>query len=113
MISIDSLDKIDLNMNKILIDCGLMYGIYEDGVMKATKFGILNMAFTFAILAFQTIRWFILIFFHEDSQVAIYLGEYGQYFGPKVVVDIVATIFFAYSTISVVLFFFISNEMLF
>ena len=34
----DSLDKIDLNINKILIDCGLMYGTYEDGLIKPTKF---------------------------------------------------------------------------
>ena len=95
----DSLDKIDLNINQILIDCGLMYGIYEDGVMKATKFGIFNMVFTFTILAIHAIKWWILIFFHEDSRIDIYLGEFLQYFGPKVAVDFTAIVVFIYSAI--------------
>ena len=109
----DSLDKVDLNINKILIDCGLMYGIYEDGVIKTTKFGILNMAFTFTILAINAIKWSILIFFNEDSQVDIYLGEFSQYFGPKVVADTAAIVIFGYSTILVVLFYLMSNRMMF
>ena len=109
----DFLDKIDLNINQILISCGLMYGIYENGVMKATKFGMLNMAFTFTVLAIHAIKWSILIFFHEDSQVAIYLGEFSQYFGPKVVDDIAGIIVFGYSAFSVVLFNLMSNKMLF
>ena len=113
MISMDFLDKIDLNINKILINCGLMYGIYEDGVMKATKFGMLNMAFTFIILVFHTIKWSILIFFHEDSQVAVYLAEFSHYFGPKVVVNVACIDDFGYSTILIVLFYLMSNKMLF
>ena len=109
----DFLDKIDLNINQILIDCGLMYGIYEDGVIKTTKFGMLNMAFTFTVLAIHAIKWSILIFFHEDSQIAIYLGEFLQYFGPKVVVDVVGIICFVYLTILVALFYLMSNRMLF
>ena len=112
MILMGSLDKIDLNINKILIDCGLMYGIYEDGVIKTTKFGILNMAFTFTILAINAIKCSVLIFFHEDSRVAIYLGEFFQYFGPKVVVDFAAFILLGHPTILVVLFYLMSKKML-
>ena len=108
----DSLDKIDLNINQILINGGLMHGIYEDGVIKATKFGILNMAFTFTILAIHVIKFSILIFFHEDSQVAIYLGEFTQYFGPKVVVDMAVIILFGYATSLLVLFNLMSIKML-
>ena len=112
MILMGSLDKIDLNINKILINGGLMRGIYEDGVIKTTKLGILNIAFTFTILAIQTIKCSILIFFHEDSQVAIYLGEFFQYFGSKVVVDIAALIFFGYATSLLVLFNLMSTKIL-
>ena len=109
----NSLDKMDLNINQILMNCGLMYGIYEDGVIKATEFGMLNMAFTFTILTIQATKCFVLIFFHEDSQVAIYMGEFLQYFGPKVVVDSAACIFFTCSAISIVLFCLMSNKMFF
>ena len=109
----DSLDKINLNINKILIDCGLMYGIYEDGVIKITKFGILNMAFTFMVTAIHGIKWFILIFFHEDSHIGIFLGEFSQYFGPKVVVDVACVADFVYLTISIALFYMMSNKILF
>ena len=50
-----SLDNINLDINSMLINWGLMNGRYQDGVIRTDKFGILNMAFAFVLFTFQAI----------------------------------------------------------
>lgn len=106
-----TLDKVNLDINTMLINWGLMTGRYEDGAIKTAKFGQINMAFALIVFIFEAIKWSILIFFHEDSDVAIYLGEFAQYFGPKVVTDFIAIAEPVNSIIIILLYYFTSNKM--
>ena len=108
-----SLDKIDLNVSSMLINWGLMVGQYEDGVIRKTKFGQFNMAFAFTLFTFEAIKFTILMFCPEESQMAIYLGEFAQYFGPKVVVDFILVAESVNSIILISIFYFLSDKMLF
>lgn len=56
-----SSDKINLDINSMLINWGLMTGRYQDGVIKTTKFGKLNMSFAFTLFTFEAIKFTILI----------------------------------------------------
>ena len=107
----ESLDKINLDVNTMLINWGLILGRYQDGVMRTTKFGIMNMGFTFALFLFEAIKWMTLIFYDEDSKLAIYLGEFAQYFGPKLVCDFIAAAEPVNSVIIISIFYLLSNKM--
>ena len=108
-----SLDKLNLDINSMLINWGLMTGRYEDNVMKTTKFGQLNMAFIFTLYLYEGIKWNFLMFYPEESQVALYLGEFLQYFGPKLVVDFILIAESVNSIVLILFFYFSSNRMLF
>ena len=84
-----SLDKINLDVNSMLMNWGLIRGRYEDDVIKTTKFGLLNMAFIFTLYLYEGIKWNVLMFYPLESQIAYYLGQFVQYFGPKLVVDLI------------------------
>ena len=85
-----ALEKTNIDINSLLISWGLMPGEYHNGVIKTTKFGLFNMWFAFLLFSWESIKWIILMFYTENSQIAIYLGEWHQYYGPKLVVDIAA-----------------------
>ena len=104
------LDKINVDINLMLVNGGLMKGRYEDDVIKTIKFGTINMWFSLTLFVFLSIKYTILMFCHEDSLLAIYLGEFMQYFGPKVFVDSIVTIAFGNSTIFIMLFYFSSKN---
>lgn len=108
-----SLDKINLDINSMLINWGLMTGRYQNGVIKATKSGKLNMAFAFTLFTFEAIKFTILMFYPEESQIAIYLGEWTQYFGPKIIVDLIVVAESVNSIILISLFYFLSQKMSF
>ena len=104
------LDNTNVDINLILTKWGLMKGRYQDGVIKTTKFGTVSMWFSFALFAFLTIKWTILMFSDEESLLANYLGEFTQYFCPKVVGDFIVIIIFGHSAISIMLFYFSSKN---
>ena len=58
-------------------------------MIQTTKFEKLNVAFQFALFTFEAIKLTILMFYSSESEIAIYLGEWTQYFGAKVVVDLI------------------------
>ena len=97
----------------MLINWGLMTGRYEDGVIKTTKFGLLKMVLLFTLYSYEGIKWNILMFYPEESQVACYFGEFLQYFGPKMVVDFILIAESVNSISLILLFYFLSNRMLF
>ena len=103
-------DKTDVDINSMLTNWGLMKGRYEDGVIKTNEFGIINMRFSLTLFAFLTIKYTILMFYHENSLLAIYLGEYMQYFSPKVFGDLIVAIIFGISAIFIMLFYFSSKN---
>ena len=108
-----SLNKIDLDINSMLINWGLMVGQYEDGFIRKTKFGQLNMAFAFTLFTFEAIKFTILIFYSKESQMTIYFGEFIQYFGPKIVFNFIIVVKSVNSMILISLFYFLSDKMLF
>ena len=108
-----SFNKIDLDINSMLINWGLMVGQYEDGVIRKTKYGQLNMAFAFTLFTFEAIKFTILMFCSKESQMAIYFGEFIQYFGPKIVFNFIIVVKSVNSMILISLFYFLSDKMLF
>lgn len=84
------LEKTNVDINSILISFGLMAGRYQGETkdIRTTKFGLFNMWFIFILSLFQSIKWFILIFVNDDSELSNYLGGFLQYFGPKIFVSI-------------------------
>ena len=85
-----ALEKTNIDINSLLMSWGLMPGEYRNGMMETTKFGLFNMWFAFLLFSWESIKWIILMFCTETDQIAIYLGEWHQYFGPKLVVDVAA-----------------------
>lgn len=113
IISMESaLENINLDISLMLISWGLMTGKYQDGVIKASKFGILNMLFAFILFTFEAIKFTILMFSPEQSQLAIYLGEFMQYFGPKIIIDFLAFAEAVNSIMLIATFYLLSNKML-
>ena len=111
-----ALEKTNIDINSLLISWGLMPGEYHNGMVKTTKFGLFNMSFAFLLFSYETIKWIILMFYPEDSQMANYLGEWVQYFAPKLVGDFMAVAEPLNSVILISLFYFSSknpNRMLF
>lgn len=81
------IEKSDLNINSWLISWGLMRGEYHDGVFKITIRTVLQQLLVFSLSLFQLVKWLILIFNAEDSDLSHYLGEWAHYLGPKLIVD--------------------------
>lgn len=104
------LKKSDLDINSWLIDWGLIRGEYNDGVIETTKSGLRNNWFTFWLFLISSIKWTTLMFYSKESQVAIYLGEWAPWFGPKLVVDSMLLIQSFNSLILVILFYFCSRN---
>lgn len=81
------IENTNLDINLWLINWGLMRGEYHDGIIKTTKFGVLNQLFASLLFSFELIKWIILLYNPEDSQVTHYLGDFGPNIGPKVILD--------------------------
>ena len=102
----------NLNINSWLISWGLLRGEYQDGEMRTTKFGLINNWFAFWLFLTSTIKWIILMFYSEDSQIAIYFGEWTQWFGPKVFTDSMQAPITLNTFILILLFYFSSKHSL-
>lgn len=109
----ESLEKLNLDINSMLINWGLMTGRYINGVINTSKTGIFNMAFAFTIFLFQSIKFAVLIYYPEDSQPSIYLGDLTPYFGPKVFTHFFASAESVNSVILILYFYFGLKKMLF
>lgn len=59
----DFIDKTNLDVNQMLINWGLINRRYQDGVIKTTKFGQLNMAFIFTLYTFEGMKWLTYVLF--------------------------------------------------
>ena len=46
------------------------------------------MWFVFILSLLQSIKWSVLMFIDQNAQLSNYLGEFVQYFGPKIFGDI-------------------------
>lgn len=75
----------------MLINWGLMPGEYcpNDNMIRTTEFGLFNMWLNFLLFLSLTIKWIVLMFYPEHSKVAIYMGEWAQWFGPKIIADFI------------------------
>lgn len=81
------IENTNLDINSWLINWGLMRGYYKDGVIRMTKFGLINQLFVILLFLFEFIKWIILIFLPGESQIAHYLGEFTPSLGPKLILD--------------------------
>ena len=99
-------EKTDIDINSLLISWGLMPGKLSDGIIKTTKFGRFNMSFAFLLFSYETIKWIILMFYPEESQMSNYFGEFGQWFAPKLVADFILVVQPLNSIILILLFYF-------
>ena len=103
-------EKTNVDINSMLISWGLMPGEYYNGVIKTNKFGLFNMWFAFILFLYQLIKWLILMCCPENSQVAIYLVEWTQYFGPKLIVDFIVVVEAVDCIIFILLFYYSLNN---
>ena len=78
--------------------------------IKKTKFGLFNNLFAFWLFLISSIKWTILMFNSKESKIAIYLGEWSPWFGPKLVVDAMLLIQTLHSMILILLFYFVSKN---
>ena len=60
----------NLNIDSLLINWGLLSGHLNDGIIEPTKFGRFNQWFTFLICLFTAIKWSILLFSPQDSEMS-------------------------------------------
>ena len=74
-----------LNINSLLINMGLMSGHLHDGMIASTKFGRFNLWFSFGVCIFCAVKWSILLFFPKDSEMSNWLGDWGNFYGPKLI----------------------------
>ena len=56
----ESLDKINSDIDSMLIYWSLMIGKYEDGVIRTTKLGTINMLFALTLFLFKTLNYNII-----------------------------------------------------
>ena len=54
-----------------------------------TKFGWFNNWFSFLVFLLSLIKWITLMFCEKQSQISYYLGEWSDWFGPKMVTDFI------------------------
>ena len=87
----ESVMNSNLDINQWLINWGLLKGEYKDGIFT-TKFGWFNNWFSFWVSLLASIKWATLMFCGKQSKIAYYLGEWGDWFGPKMVVDAILVI---------------------
>lgn len=104
-----SVDQSDLSINSWLIRWGLMSGEYKDGKINTTKFGLINQLFAFWLFVYAIIKWTILLFFPEDSLLANQLGEFAQWYGPKLITDVILNFTAVNSLLIILLFYFCAN----
>ena len=82
-----SFKKSNLDINSWLINWGLLSGEYKDEVFTITKFARFNNWFSCSLFALTMIKATTLMFNDKQSQISIYLGEWSDWFGPKMVTD--------------------------
>ena len=99
----------NLSINKLLINWGSLEGYLENGVIQSTKFGRFNQWATFGVLLFTAIKWAILIFSPQQSWLTNWLGDWGQFYGPKIVADVIIFLF-ATTMIAIKLLFLFSSK---
>ena len=89
---IESAINSDLDINQWLINWGLLKGEYKDEIFTTTKFGLINNWFSFWVFLLALIKWATLMFCEKQSKIAYYLGEWGDWFGPKLVLDAILSV---------------------
>ena len=83
------MDKLNLNINSLLINWGLMKGEFHDQTIKTTKFGLINNWFCFLITLFNLIRFTFYLFHPKTSLIIRQLGDFGWLIGPKLMLDVI------------------------
>ena len=83
------MDKLNLNINSLLISWGLMKGEYHEQTIKTIKFGLINNWFCFLITLFNLIRFIFYSFYPKTSLIIRQLGDFGWLIGPKLMLDLI------------------------
>ena len=82
------INKSNLDINSLLIKWSLMKGYLHNGIVQSTKFGLFNQWFTFCICLYTAIKWSILLFYPKGSKMDNLLGDFGYFYGPKIIIDV-------------------------
>ena len=102
--------KTDLNINTLLINWSLICGNLHDGIIEPTKFGRFNEWATFFLTFFTGIKWGILMFYPKGTEMANLLGDWGYFFGPKVIISFMLALDACYVITTKILFLFTSKQ---
>ena len=103
----------NLNIDSLLINWGLLSGHLNDGIIEPTKFGRFNQWFTFLICLFTAIKWSILLLIPKDSEFVDLLGDWGYFFGPKIIIDFILIIISIFIITVKFIFLFTSKQKMF
>lgn len=98
------IEKTNLNINSWLINWGLMSGYLKNGVIHSTKFGVVFCLFAFCLNTFSLIKWTIFLFSAKDALLTHYLGDWGIFYAPKLVIDLFSAFCFIYLESVIMLF---------
>ena len=107
---IKMIEKTNLNINSWLIDWGLMCGYLKGGVIHSTKFGVFNYWFAFCSCSFTLIKWAIFLFSPKDALLNHYLGDFGIFYAPKLVADLISVLGHIYCQSVIMLFHYFSKH---
>ena len=94
----------DLNINSWLIKWGYMNGYLYNGKIKTTKFSIIYQWIVILMMSLNTIRFTLLLFISKESQISKQLGDWSYFLGPRLMINGICVLCFAY--VLIVIFFF-------
>lgn len=103
------LENTNLNINSWLVNCGLMFGHLRNCKIHCTKFTFIKWLIAFSISIFTTIKWTILLLYPKDSLISHLLGDWGYFYGPKLLIDLII-LFCAIFVLSVFVLFYYSSK---
>lgn len=96
------MENSELSINLMLFNWGLICG-------ESTKFGWSKPLFIFLLNFFSSIKWSIVMFYPIDHPISNYFGDFGYFFGPKLIVDFIGGLIALNSTVLIILFYFCSK----
>ena len=97
-------ENTDLNMNSWLINWGYMNGYLKDGQIQTNKYFTIYQLMIIIILLLNVIIFTMLLFSAKESQISKQLGDWGNFLGPRLVIN--GIIFFVCFCILILMAFF-------
>lgn len=103
------IENTNLNINSWLVNCGLMYGNFDDGIIYTTKFTILQWLIGICLTIFHIIKSIIFLSVSKDSKMANLLGDWTFVYGPRSLVALII-LFSEIFVLSIFIIFYFSSK---